>query len=134
MKTMSTTVIDYNKNSIILLFWPICFTFWCSAYYIGVVVSSYVIEQGVCYLVLCEAAFPKKMAYGFLEDLQAEFQDQYGKRVSTVTRPYSFIEFGKLFCTHTKKIYLNFICLYNWNWHNISLHIRPFISNIENFK
>lgn len=57
--------------------------------------QSYVIEKGVCYLVLCEAGFPKKLAFAYLEDLQAEFHEQHGKKVPTVSRPYSFIEFGK---------------------------------------
>lgn len=56
---------------------------------------SYVIEHGVCYLALCEAVFPKRMVFGYLEELQAEFHDQYGKKVPTVSRPYSFIEFGE---------------------------------------
>lgn len=56
--------------------------------------ASYLIEKGVCYLVLCEGSFPKKLAFAYLEDLQAEFHEQHGKRVPTVSRPYSFIEFG----------------------------------------
>lgn len=50
----------------------------------------------MCYLVLCEASFPKKLAFAYLEDLQAEFHEQHGKRVPTVSRPYSFIEFGEI--------------------------------------
>lgn len=62
--------------------------------------SSYIIEHGVCYLVLSEANFPKKLAFAFLEDLHSEFDEQYGKKVPTVSRPYCFIEFGKfLFLT-----------------------------------
>lgn len=60
---------------------------------------SYVIEKGVCYLVLCEAGFPKKLAFAYLEDLQAEFHEQHGKKVQSVSRPYSFIEFGEGDCT-----------------------------------
>lgn len=56
---------------------------------------SYVLEHGVCYLVLCDKAFSKRLAYTYLEDLQTEFQNQYGARVHTVSRPYSFIEFGE---------------------------------------
>lgn len=63
--------------------------------YFSFYVLSYVIAQGVCYLILCEASFPKKMAFAYLEDLHAEFFDQYGRKVPTVTRPYSFIEFGE---------------------------------------
>lgn len=59
------------------------------------VTSSYIIAEGICYLVLCESSFSKKMAFAYLEDLHTEFYDQYGKRVHRVTRPYSFIEFGK---------------------------------------
>ncbi len=44
---------------------------------------------------LCEASFPKKLAFAYLEDLQAEFHEQHGKKVPTVSRPYSFIEFGE---------------------------------------
>lgn len=58
--------------------------------------ASYLIEKGVCYLVLCEGSFPKKLAFAYLEDLQAEFHEQHGKRVPTVSRPYSFIEFGMM--------------------------------------
>ena len=56
---------------------------------------SYLIEQGVCYLVLCEGAFPKKLAFAYLEELQTEFHELYGKKVAAVSRPYSFIEFGR---------------------------------------
>lgn len=49
----------------------------------------------MCYLVLCEGSFPKKLAFAYLEDLQAEFHEQHGKKVPTVSRPYSFIEFGE---------------------------------------
>lgn len=64
----------------------------CSVYFS----SSYIIEKGVCYLVLCEATFPKKLAFAYLEDLHSEFDEQHGKKVPTVSRPYSFIEFGEV--------------------------------------
>lgn len=66
-----------------------------SKYIFMLLFFSYCIEKGVCYLVLCEASFPKKLAFAYLEDLQAEFHEQHGKKVPTVSRPYSFIEFGK---------------------------------------
>lgn len=56
---------------------------------------SYLIAEDVCYLSLCEPSFPKKILFAYLEDLHREFSDQYGRKISTVTRPYSFIEFGK---------------------------------------
>ncbi|XP_020507624.1 vesicle-trafficking protein SEC22b-A [Labrus bergylta] len=66
----------------------------------------YVIAQGVCYLFLCEASCPKKMAFAYLEDLHTEFYEQYGKRVPTVTRPYSFIEFDT-YIQKAKKSYID---------------------------
>nr|CAG4645917.1 EOG090X0HBC [Lynceus sp. MCZ IZ 141354] len=53
----------------------------------------YLIENDVCYLALCEKNYSKKMAFSYLEDLAQEFHSQYGKRINTVSRPYSFIEF-----------------------------------------
>ena len=62
---------------------------------IGFLFYSYLIEQNVCYLVLCERNYSKKLAFSFLEDLSQEFNSLYGKKVHQVSRPYSFIEFGK---------------------------------------
>ncbi|XP_025111643.1 vesicle-trafficking protein SEC22b-like [Pomacea canaliculata] len=59
----------------------------------GQYIYHYVLERGVCYLVLCEKTFSKRLAYTYLEDLQNEFQNQFGAKVQTVSRPYSFIEF-----------------------------------------
>eukprot|EP00730_Choanoeca_flexa_P018327 TRINITY_DN8903_c0_g1_i2.p2 TRINITY_DN8903_c0_g1~~TRINITY_DN8903_c0_g1_i2.p2 ORF type:complete len:215 (+),score=42.45 TRINITY_DN8903_c0_g1_i2:1754-2398(+) len=56
-------------------------------------VFHYIIEAGVCYLVLCDAKFSKKLAYGYLEEIQREFHELYGSRVDTAARPYAFIEF-----------------------------------------
>jgi len=53
----------------------------------------YIIENDVCYLVLCERTYSKKLAFSYLEDLAQEFHSQFGKRVLNVSRPYSFIEF-----------------------------------------
>ncbi|KAJ8300916.1 hypothetical protein KUTeg_022435 [Tegillarca granosa] len=59
----------------------------------GPYIFHYIIERGVCFLVLCDKSFSKRLAYAYLEDLQSEFSSQFGKRVETVSRPYSFIEF-----------------------------------------
>ncbi|XP_070532273.1 vesicle-trafficking protein SEC22b-like isoform X2 [Ptychodera flava] len=59
----------------------------------GSMMFHYLIDKAVCYLVLCERAYPKKLAYTYLDDLQNEFHAQYGRRVSMVSRPYGFIEF-----------------------------------------
>ncbi|XP_022610518.1 vesicle-trafficking protein SEC22b-like [Seriola dumerili] len=72
----------------------------------GDVNFHYLIAQGICYLSLCEASFPKKMAFAYLENLHNEFYDQYGRKVPRVTRPYSFIEFDT-YIQKTKKTYVD---------------------------
>lgn len=59
----------------------------------GPYLFHYLIERDVCYLVLCERNYSKRLAFSYLEDIAQEFYSQYGKKVNTVSRPYSFIEF-----------------------------------------
>jgi len=59
----------------------------------GAFLFHYIIEQDVCFLTLCDRGFNKKLAYSFLEDLSQEFYNLYGHKISTASRPYSFIEF-----------------------------------------
>lgn len=59
----------------------------------GPYLFHYLIEREVCYLVLCERNYSKRLAFSYLEDIAQEFYSQYGKKVNTVSRPYSFIEF-----------------------------------------
>ena len=48
----------------------------------------------MCYLTLAEKAYPKKLAFQYLEELQSEFSRLYGGQTDSVTRPYAFIKFG----------------------------------------
>ena len=59
----------------------------------------------MCFLTLCDRGFNKKLAYSFLEDLSQEFYSQYGHKINTATRPYSFIEFGQ--CKSWSNLELN---------------------------
>ncbi|CAH0600894.1 unnamed protein product [Chrysodeixis includens] len=59
----------------------------------GPYLFHYLIEHDICYLVLCERNYSKRLAFSYLEEIAQEFYQQYGKRVNTVTRPYTFIEF-----------------------------------------
>ncbi|XP_036940561.1 vesicle-trafficking protein SEC22b-A [Acanthopagrus latus] len=92
----------------------------------------YFIAQGVCYLALCEASFPRKMAFSYLEDLHSEFYDQYGRRVPTVTRPYSFIEFDT-YIQKAKKTYIDSRARRNLGSINTELQDvqRIMVANIE---
>ena len=57
----------------------------------------YLISQaGVVHLTLVEKAYPKKLAFQYLEELDKEFTSLYGTQIEGVTRPYAFIKFGAL--------------------------------------
>lgn len=70
----------------------------------GPYLFHYLIENDVCYLVLCEKNYSKRLAYSYLEDIGQEFHSQYGKRVNIVTRPYTFIEFDT-YIQKAKKVF-----------------------------
>lgn len=70
----------------------------------GPFLFHYLIENDVCYLVLAEKTYSKRLAYSYLEDIAQEFHAQYGKRVNIVTRPYTFIEFDT-YIQKAKKIF-----------------------------
>ncbi|XP_043110713.1 vesicle-trafficking protein SEC22b-A [Puntigrus tetrazona] len=98
----------------------------------GAMAFHYVIEKGVCYLVICEAGFPKKLAFAYLEDLEGEFSEQYGTKVPSVSRPYSFIEFDT-YIQKTKKSYIDSRARRNLGSINTELHDvqRIMVANIE---
>ncbi|XP_069695734.1 vesicle-trafficking protein SEC22b-B [Periplaneta americana] len=70
----------------------------------GPYLFHYLIENDVCYLVLAEKNYSKRLAFSYLEDLSQEFHSQHGKKVNTVTRPYSFIEFDT-YIQKAKKVF-----------------------------
>ena len=63
----------------------------------GPLTFHYIIENNVCYLTLAERAYPKKLAFQYLEELNNEFSRLYGSQIDTVARPYAFIKFGECF-------------------------------------
>jgi len=64
----------------------------------------YIIDNGVCYLCLCDKGFSKRLAFQYLEQLLVEFASQYGSRVNSVNRPYTFIEFDNFIQKAKKSI------------------------------
>lgn len=70
----------------------------------GPYLFHYLIENEVCYLVLCERNYSKRIAYSYLEDIAQEFHSQHGKRVNSVARPYAFIEF-ETYIQKAKKVF-----------------------------
>ncbi|CAK9179844.1 unnamed protein product [Ilex paraguariensis] len=61
----------------------------------GPYVFHYIIEGRVCYLTMCDRAYPKKLAFQYLEDLKNEFERVNGSQIETAARPYAFIKFGR---------------------------------------
>merc|ERR1712154_389993 len=53
----------------------------------------YAIRNKVCYLVLTDSSFPKRVAFSYLDDIASEFFVQFGARIESIVRPYAFIEF-----------------------------------------
>nr|CAH7761998.1 unnamed protein product [Callosobruchus chinensis] len=98
----------------------------------GPYLFHYLIEYEVCYLVLCEKNYSKRLAYSYLEDIAQEFHKQYGRRVNTVTRPYSFIEFDN-YIQKAKKTFTDSRSRRNLNAINNQLHDvqRIMVQNID---
>lgn len=46
------------------------------------------------YLVICDKAYPRKLAFSYLDELSKEFATSYGAKVETVRKPYAFVGFG----------------------------------------
>ncbi|CAH1418890.1 unnamed protein product [Lactuca virosa] len=70
----------------------------------GPYIFHYIIEGRVCYLTMCDRAYPKKLAFQYLEDLKNEFERGYANQIETAARPYAFIKFDT-FIQRTKKLY-----------------------------
>ncbi|CAL5195793.1 unnamed protein product [Lathyrus oleraceus] len=70
----------------------------------GPYIFHYIIEGRVCYLTMCDRAYPKKLAFQYLEELRNEFERVNGAQIETAARPYAFIKFDT-FIQKTKKLY-----------------------------
>lgn len=57
----------------------------------------YLIENGICYMTLCDQSYPKKLAYSYLEEIKKEFDYAHGRDVAEAKRPYAFERFGKVY-------------------------------------
>ncbi|KAK9715412.1 hypothetical protein RND81_06G163200 [Saponaria officinalis] len=76
----------------------------------GPYVFHYIIEGHVCYLTMCDRAYPKKLAFQYLEDLKTEFERVNWNQIETAARPYAFIKFGmshlSIWLGYTSKLFL----------------------------
>lgn len=55
---------------------------------------SYMVENGICYLTLCESSYPRKLAFHYLQDLQQELERLDRNLTDRIRKPYTFIKLG----------------------------------------
>jgi vesicle transport protein SEC22 len=67
---------------------------------------SYLIQDDICFLCICDRSYPRKLAFTYLADLASEFTTTYAQSqyLSPTLRPYAFVEFDT-FIQRTKKLY-----------------------------
>jgi vesicle transport protein SEC22 len=102
----STSKMSIESNPYVFQYVLCCY----SCYLFIYLLSSYLIDNGICYLTLTERTYPKRLAFLFLEeickdfeaDLKAEYGDEWLRTVETVGRQYAFIKFGKFFDRFTR--------------------------------
>lgn len=70
--------------------------------------TSYIIEGRVCYLTMCDRAYPKKLAFQYLEELRNEFERVNGPQIETAARPYAFIKFGRYQLLYCHILFIDF--------------------------
>lgn len=57
-------------------------------------------KNGVCYLVVCDKAFSKRLAFAFLSEIQKEFETVHGNEVRKIRKPYACMVFGIYLLIH----------------------------------
>merc|ERR1711924_78186 len=74
---------------------------------IGSYIFHYITKDGVCYLALFDAGYPKNLAFSFLEEIHKLFQEDlkrefgssgsvdYRSHIETIEKPYYFIKFDR---------------------------------------
>ncbi|ORX40058.1 Longin-like domain-containing protein [Kockovaella imperatae] len=64
----------------------------------------YLIVDKVIYMCICDSSYPRKLAFSYLDELSKEFQNSYGDKIDSVTRPYAFMGFDT-FISKTTRLY-----------------------------
>eukprot|EP00929_Paragymnodinium_shiwhaense_P010669 TRINITY_DN115526_c0_g1_i1.p2 TRINITY_DN115526_c0_g1~~TRINITY_DN115526_c0_g1_i1.p2 ORF type:complete len:226 (-),score=82.85 TRINITY_DN115526_c0_g1_i1:131-808(-) len=78
----------------------------CSVEASGGLVFHYKMEDGVCYMALFDMAYPKNLAFAFIEEIHRLFQEElkrefgtgsvdYRSHIETIEKPYYFIKFDR---------------------------------------
>ena len=70
------------------------------------IVFHYTVDNGICYMALAGKAFPKRLAFAFLEEVHRSFLEElkrhygtgsvdYWSQIETIQKPYFFITFDR---------------------------------------
>ncbi|KAH7538005.1 hypothetical protein FEM48_Zijuj03G0153500 [Ziziphus jujuba var. spinosa] len=57
---------------------------------------SYLVENGIAFITLCDSSYPRKLAFHYLQDLRKEFDKFDSSLIAKITRPYSFVKFDSI--------------------------------------
>lgn len=68
--------------------------FFCLFLLMFLTLLSYLVENGIAFITLCDSSYPRKLAFYYLQDLQKEFDKFDSSLIAKITRPYSFVKFG----------------------------------------
>ena len=68
--------------------------------------ASYLIVEKVIYMCICDTAYPRKLAFSYLDELSKEFQRSYEGKIESATRPYAFMGFGRRHQSRTRRAVL----------------------------
>ncbi|CAK9136780.1 unnamed protein product [Ilex paraguariensis] len=67
---------------------------------------NYMVENGVCFITLCDSSYPIKLAFHYLQDLQREFEKFDMTLLEKITKPYSFVRFDGIISS-TRRQYID---------------------------
>ncbi|EIN10392.1 protein transport protein Sec22 [Punctularia strigosozonata HHB-11173 SS5] len=70
----------------------------------GAYTLHYLIADNVVYLTITDKAYPRKLAFSYLDELAKEFNLTYGPKVEGVRKPYAFVGFDT-FMSKTSRLY-----------------------------
>ncbi|KAI3911228.1 hypothetical protein MKX01_012928 [Papaver californicum] len=67
---------------------------------------NYLIQNGICYITLCESSYPRNLAFHYLHDLNKEIEKLDTSFLHTMSKPYSFIKFDNVIA-NIRRLYID---------------------------
>jgi len=70
----------------------------------GALCHHWLVDGGAVFLTSADRAYPRRLAFQYLEELASEFSRLYGPQLESVTRPYAFVKFDT-FISKTRRVF-----------------------------